>query len=547
MKISNVITCFLCCILISGTGLFLFSQEQETVREEVSVVNIEVPVRVYLKGKPVKHLSREDFEIFEGRERREINGFFIKKKRIKIRDNGQTPVEKSTDSRYFVLVFHIREFNKHLENGLKYVFENMMHKNDQLMVMAIGKTLFFNNLIEKERAHAQVSELLKTQAQQARNRMLLLRSKVRNNPMFNVPGNSILKNSLDSLFEMVYDYLKRYERILLDYKKKHLMPEMTSFYNFATHLDTINKEKWVISFYQEESYPHLGPDQKRWLDDIINQLMVQYEHKATYSKMLQNLLLRVERELNAAVSFPAADVQKFFTRTGVTFHSILIPMVNPQSFQFSSGFEQLGFEYKKISTNFENSLRELTKKTGGTLVYSGNLVDSLQTIEEKEDICYWLTFSPKNPEKSAKVRVKVRGSGYKVVYDNNMQPDYFRAFLEKRDVRLNNISFYKGMLRLQISGFQFREKGKEKVGRVSLRVRVKDSQNKDVFDQEKMLQPVKKNINISIPFSWLPKGKYHVIVDAKDLFTGKTMSKFLDPVIRDNTVDFSTKIPTAVE
>jgi hypothetical protein len=424
-------------LLLNG----LPAQEEETIREEVSVVNIEVPVRVYLDGKPVDNLSKQDFEIYEGRQRQEINGFFIKRKKIKTPDTGASSFNQQLPSRYFVLAFHIREFNDHLEKGLRYIFENMLHKNDRMMVFAAGKTLLFNDLAEKEKCLEQVSSCLKIQADEARARMLRLRSTVRNNPLFNVPGNSRLKNSLDAEFELVYDYLKRYERILLDYKKKYLMPEITGFYNFANHLDTIDMEKWVINFYQEESYPHLGPAQKKWINDLIDELMAEPEHKSTYSQMLHTLLLRVERELNAANSFPVEDINKFFTRTGVTFHSLLIPLVNPQSFQFSSGFHQMGFEYKKISTDFENSLRELTKNTGGTLAYSGNLVKSLHRIEEQEDICYWLTFSPQHPDKTAKVEVKVRGPGYKLIYDNNIQPDYLRAFTEKRDIRFENVSF----------------------------------------------------------------------------------------------------------
>jgi hypothetical protein len=521
----------------------IFAQEEDVIREEVSVVNIEVPVRVYLKGNQVENLSREDFELYEGKEQREINGFFVKKKTIKIQDTGQAAAEQSLPSRYFVLAFQIREFNDHLKHGIRYIFENMLHRNDRLMVLALDKTLFFNNLSDKEQALGRVFALLKNQASEARKRFLNLRSKVRNNPIFNSPGNSVSKHPLDSEFELVYDYLKRYEQILLDYKKKHLIPQIAGFYNFANHLDTIDQEKWVISFYQEEVYPHLGPSLKRWINTLIDKLMVEPEHKSTYAQMLHTLLLRVERELSAAAGFPVEDVHKFFTRSDVTFHSLLIPLVAPQSFQFSSGFFQLGFEYKKISTDFENSIRALTKKTGGTLAHSGNLVASLQTIEEMEDTCYWLTYSPKNPQELAKVEVKVRGPGYKTVYDNNLKPDYLRRFIEKREIRLKNVSFDKGKLQFQINGFQLQEKDKKKVGKLSLRVRVTNSNNKDVFDQKKTLLSVKKNINISIPFFWLPSGKYRIIVETTDLFSGKSNSKFLDPVVMENIDELKSEVP----
>jgi hypothetical protein len=39
------------------------SQEQEKIIEEVEVVNIEVPVRVFSKGAPVGGLKKSDFKL----------------------------------------------------------------------------------------------------------------------------------------------------------------------------------------------------------------------------------------------------------------------------------------------------------------------------------------------------------------------------------------------------------------------------------------------------------------------------------------------------
>ncbi len=45
--------------------------------EEIGVVAVEVPVQVLRDGEPVRGLTREDFEIFEGRKQREIVGFEV--------------------------------------------------------------------------------------------------------------------------------------------------------------------------------------------------------------------------------------------------------------------------------------------------------------------------------------------------------------------------------------------------------------------------------------------------------------------------------------
>ena len=56
-------------IIIILFSKYLYDQNQENIREEVQVINIEVPVRVYHKGEPVLNLTREDFKLFEGKQR----------------------------------------------------------------------------------------------------------------------------------------------------------------------------------------------------------------------------------------------------------------------------------------------------------------------------------------------------------------------------------------------------------------------------------------------------------------------------------------------
>ena len=59
-------------------------QEEEPIKEKVEVVNVEVPVRVFYRGKPVDNLTKQDFKLYERGKLKEINGFYIKRKKIKL-------------------------------------------------------------------------------------------------------------------------------------------------------------------------------------------------------------------------------------------------------------------------------------------------------------------------------------------------------------------------------------------------------------------------------------------------------------------------------
>ena len=115
---------------------------------------------MFLKGEIVDHLKKSDFILYEGGEEQEINGFFIKRKKITL-GNKLTTTEKQKPgqkSRYFVLVFRITQFNTQLEKGLDYLFNNLLTENDQLMVFINDKSVFFKTLSNKHSAREILSK-----------------------------------------------------------------------------------------------------------------------------------------------------------------------------------------------------------------------------------------------------------------------------------------------------------------------------------------------------------------------------------------------------
>jgi len=64
------------------SSAILLSQDEETVKETLAVINVEVPVRVFMDGKPVLDLKKEDFTVYEDGKPQAINGFQLVSKRI---------------------------------------------------------------------------------------------------------------------------------------------------------------------------------------------------------------------------------------------------------------------------------------------------------------------------------------------------------------------------------------------------------------------------------------------------------------------------------
>lgn len=158
-----------------GMVFSLSAQEEDnTILEKVSVVNVEVPVRVVYRGKPVKDLKRSDFKIYEDGKLQNINAFFQVRKKINIQ-SYELPAEKSEKtvypSRYFVLIFNLIDYNRNLKEGLDYTFNNILKNNDQLLVMINNKIKFYDNLIQKKIIQKEIKNLLLEQGKISREKM----------------------------------------------------------------------------------------------------------------------------------------------------------------------------------------------------------------------------------------------------------------------------------------------------------------------------------------------------------------------------------------
>lgn len=92
--------------------------DDEVLEESVRVVNVEVPVRVYYRGKPVDNLTRKDFRLTVGGKKRTIHGFYMKRKKINIQklelDARRVSEQKS---RFFVLVFRFTHYTPDVQSG----------------------------------------------------------------------------------------------------------------------------------------------------------------------------------------------------------------------------------------------------------------------------------------------------------------------------------------------------------------------------------------------------------------------------------------------
>ncbi len=520
-------------LIISVLSLSLYGsikKKEKRIVENVSVVNVEVPVRVFYKGKPIDELKKGDFKLYEDGKLQKINGFWIKRKSITIivddlKENSEIIQKRKESSRYFVLVFRTTKLNKSLREGVTYIFEKVLRERDRLMIFVNNRTFILDNLKGKKRILELVLKMISKESKKARMRQVTEVEKIKTiiyrmrSELASGGGRS---NPADEVRKMLGDYLKLWN----EYKRRYLTPSINGYYNFAQYLDRIKGEKWVVNFYQMELFPRLKPTGEivNYVKNLINNLRISDRGEdISYAQILSSLLVRINLSLNVSQDFPTKQISKLFYKVGAVFQTIFIKTQN--------SLLSNDIEYKRVSTDIENNFRELTRITGGDLISSNNIKKSLDKIVKKKDILYMLTYSPSD-DKKGKIKVVTSDEKYRVVFDNNIRQDYIKNYFKKMEkkipaVKILNAVFNQKKLKISINGFYLRKEGEKKLGKLKIHIKITDGFGNVRFDNEKILVSENRIFSISINFPKFKEGEYSCVISVIDLLTDKSDMKYI--------------------
>ena len=512
---------------------FPAGQDQERIVEKVEVTNVQVPVRVLYKGKPITDLTADDFTLYENKKKMKINGFFLKTKTLAITQKtakATAPVVPRT----FVLVFNVSNFNRYFDEAVDHLFTSILSEHDRLMIFANDKTRMYNDLKEKEQIKARVIADLKEEGKKAKIRLLNYIRRVENNIRTHDFRRKLHKND-GGQADRAIKFLQKYFLAWREYQRNYLMPRVDRFYYFSRFLEKVKGQKWVLNFYQFEFFPRIRP-QSQTLNKLRD-LAIEYVNSEDPSviavgRKLEGLLNRVMTQLVMTNIFPNDQVAKLFYKVDATFHSFFVKSTNTAFLQ--------DIEYNEVSSNVEQILKGITDLTGGKNITSNKLVDSLETIKQVEDTYYILTYVPTNPQKAGKLKVKVNNKKYKVLYDNNFRSDYINEYFAKLeskiktpDIKIDKFQFKKKLLNFAISGYLMKNVEGKTMGQMNVRIRVTSKDNKPLYDKTKLLTAQKKEIKVSLPtFKTIIKGEYNFLLDVKDLMTGKEDSAHQNVIIK---------------
>ncbi len=189
---------------------------QKRFQEKVTVTAIEVPVRVFYKGKAVKNLTQEDFELYENGIKQNITGFEIVSRKL---SSSQQESQATPKRRLFIFIFNIFDYNEAVGEGIDYFFENFFRRNDQLLIIVNNRIIN----IEIGKDSSQIANTLKETLKKYKRIFNLNFFKAFRD--LKQEGDRLFRslrgeyNAFTSNYQALFRFFKNYQRIWKDYHK----------------------------------------------------------------------------------------------------------------------------------------------------------------------------------------------------------------------------------------------------------------------------------------------------------------------------------------
>ncbi|MGD2085809.1 MAG: hypothetical protein PVH61_06455 [Candidatus Aminicenantes bacterium] len=487
----------LCMLLILSP---LQGQEHEKIVEKVVVENIEVPVRVFQGKQLVGGLKKEDFQLFLNGKRKEINGFFeVRKNLVDNLSRDSSPSEGSQPGippRLFVVIFNLSSITEDLTSQLDMFFERIIRPNDRLMVLTNRFFISEWEVVNKEEAKRKIMEVLDKDMRQLRMELLRFETELR------ASAAALRFEEADSNFNIlaaIQRFFLNCQRIREDIKDRYLSIPVEQYIKIAEYLKSQQADKWVINFFQMGRLPQPN------------------KYKQFYYNFIPKLRVIDTSLIN--------DIAKAFLNSGATVHTQLLL---PNHRHLSQDFQ-----YKNVSTEPSSIMTKLSHLTGGKVLKSNSTEKFIKGITTREDIVYILTYVPDTGEKrkKPKLTVKVKNRNYRVTYDNKQRLKSFEDTVERltqniKDLEIESLSCNHRMMTFRLKNIQVVQYEGEKFSVVQTRIKILDQHSHLISDFKKVFKGKENSgegtIRIKLPS--LGKGRFHIVLEVRDLFSLKSVT-----------------------
>jgi hypothetical protein len=397
----------------------LFSQQ---IEEEATVINIEVPVRVFSGKIFIDNLTIDDFEILENGVPQNIEAVYFVKKRSVERSQEKKRFSPKT-SRSFFLFFELSNYDPKIGDAIEYFVHNVLAPGDNLSFVTSMKTYRMKNIAFEVTSPDEVAKQLigivkrdtltgnseyrnmineiaglaqSLSVTMAQSRMIMTgQDQVIEEvtmPMSDIgPSSQYEGRTLEEQFSLYENYIFKLDNLRRIDQEKLI--------HFAKYLKEREGQKYVTIFYQREFIPQLDPK-------LVSQTMSLYQDRPVVLQTIANVIEFYKRE----VPIDTELVKQTYADCSISIHFLYL--TTPPEPQY-------GVYMADHSEDIFSTFQEMAVATGGYIDSSARADTLFKSAVEASENYYLLYYSPSNyvtDGQFKEIQVKVKNRKYRVFH-----------------------------------------------------------------------------------------------------------------------------------
>ncbi|MFH2107998.1 MAG: hypothetical protein ABII93_04955 [Chrysiogenia bacterium] len=498
MKKRKVFLLFLPFIL---ANIGMYGQEQ--VHERIEVINQEILVRVFSGGKPVAGLHAGDFTLYEDGKKTKINYCRELRRSLAGKEGpAAAPQIAASRKRLFLFMLWFNEESRDWPKAWDYFLTHIYRSGDRV-ILSDGERALEVSSPEKERE--KVAAFFEGVTVGLKRKKLDKVRLVNELEKSAADFHDGLVSSLAGLIQvnmekpLLAEFKARYLGALNEYRLARLKGYPRWLERLAAALKTVEVEKWVLVFLQNERLPLLSRDGRLFREAPMKQ--------ETISE-LKRFMEETERQiqLGSDVISYFRDLQPLFIGANATYHLFLSD---------AAGETLPGdhLQWKSVFSSWEGAFRQISADTGGRVSDTTKLGAALEKAAESEDIYYVLTYLPaEGKDRKRDLRVEVNKPGMKAVYSRKL------TLGEIFPLKISALEWQDNVLKISLSDYQrlYAESGL--AGRLRVGVQAA-SKGKKALVFEKEILPIEAAVTVEMALNFPAPGRYLVQVDVADLLS----------------------------
>lgn len=389
--------------------------QDKPLQHVVSVINIEVSVRVFKGDAFADYLTINDFEVSEdGKPQRIEAVYLIDKAEIRREEGleGSVPrVQRPELARQFVLFFDMSDYLAEVDRALDYFFANVILPEDSLIVVTpMNQYRMRPDVLNKKRP----AEIKRELADRLRRDILL--------------GSSEYRATIDTLYKILdadpngefggindpAQQLQLYATTLSKLEALRKVDEK-SLLQFAEVLKSLPGQKYVYLLHQMETIPQFSPQA------VAMKMLERQDDLLSVFAYMENFDFNTK-----SFRFDVEAVKKAYADSSITVHFLFItkrPAERLPITAYKNAKDAMDprkdVAMVEHSEDIFSAFSEVARATGGLSETSADAAAAFEKAVQASERYYLIYYRPNDYRADGKfheIRIKVKAGGYRIFH-----------------------------------------------------------------------------------------------------------------------------------